>query len=303
MRQLYQRWIHDWETRLTMRDSNRVVRPFEWGLNWARHWPLVNGNFPTGDGGAERFFRDLNSRIIAHSDDFFSYKTPKDFRLERRKVERFATGSDKHEQNLRVPNQTAEFLRFTSPVHTPYAENDVVNARWFPARGRRAVIVLPQWNSDALSHNSLCRLFNMMGIAALRFSMPYHDIRMPGELERADYAVSANVGRTIVGSPDSESIPAVDRQWIAFTDAKTAFLTYNHQALNKVVQKSTDGGLTYGTDVQVAARTAVDELPNKLNSSGGIILIDRLGKIGYARNTTHMPVCSIKFGAPIIVDS
>src|SRR5229473_6738584 len=193
MRQLYQRWIHDWETRLTMRDSNRVVRPFEWGLDWARHWPLVNGNFPTSDGGAERFFRDLNSRIIAHSDDFFSYQTPKDFRLERRKVERFATGSDKHEQNRRVPNESAEFLRFTSPVRTPYPENDVVNARWFPARGRRAVIVLPQWNSDALSHNSLCRLFNMMGIAALRFSMPYHDIRMPAELERADYAVSANI--------------------------------------------------------------------------------------------------------------
>jgi dienelactone hydrolase len=27
--------------------------------------------------------------------------------------------------------------------------------------------------------------------------MPYHDIRMPAELKRADYAVSANVGRTI----------------------------------------------------------------------------------------------------------
>ena len=36
-------------------------------------------------------------------------------------------------------------------VETPYAENNTVNARWFPARGRRAVIVLPQWNADALS--------------------------------------------------------------------------------------------------------------------------------------------------------
>jgi dienelactone hydrolase len=27
--------------------------------------------------------------------------------------------------------------------------------------------------------------------------MPYHDIRMPAELERADYAVSANIARTI----------------------------------------------------------------------------------------------------------
>ena len=73
-----------------------------------------------------------------------------------------------------------------------------------------------------------------------------------GPLSGFSTATSADVGRTLVGSPDSESIPAVDRQWIAFTDAKTAFLTYNHQALNKVVQKSTDGGLTYSPPVQVA---------------------------------------------------
>src|SRR5205814_8216478 len=31
----------------------------------------------------------------------------------------------------------------------------------------------------------------------LRLSMPYHDIRMPAEIRRADYAVSANIGRTL----------------------------------------------------------------------------------------------------------
>ena len=62
MRTRYKNWIESWEYRLTTRDSNRVVRPFEWGLDWARHWPLVNGNFPTGDGGAERFFRDLEKQ-------------------------------------------------------------------------------------------------------------------------------------------------------------------------------------------------------------------------------------------------
>jgi hypothetical protein len=73
-----------------------------------------------------------------------------------------------------------------------------------------------------------------------------------GPLTGFSTATSADTGRTLVGSPDSESIPAVDRQWIAFTDATTAFLTYNHQTLNKVVQKSTDGGLTYSPPVQVA---------------------------------------------------
>src|SRR5258708_38571247 len=38
---------------------------------------------------------------------------------------------------------------------------------------------------------------NGMGIAVLRLSMPYHDIRRPAEIDRADYAVSANIGRTL----------------------------------------------------------------------------------------------------------
>jgi hypothetical protein len=97
----------------------------------------------------------------------------------------------------------AQYLRFTSPERTPYPENDLVNARWYPApehkdpnRPRQAIVVLPQWNADGFSHNSLCSIFNRMGISALRLSMPYHDIRRPDELERSDYAVSANIGRT-----------------------------------------------------------------------------------------------------------
>jgi dipeptidyl aminopeptidase/acylaminoacyl peptidase len=42
----------------------------------------------------------------------------------------------------------------------------------------------------------LCRLLNRFGLSALRLSLPYHDARMPPELRRADYIVSANVGRT-----------------------------------------------------------------------------------------------------------
>jgi dienelactone hydrolase len=62
---------------------------------------------------------------------------------------------------------------------------------------RQAMIVMPQWNADAFSHNALCEIFNRFGIACLRLSKPYHDVRRPAELERSDYAVSANVGRTI----------------------------------------------------------------------------------------------------------
>src|ERR1700719_1703305 len=49
----------------------------------------------------------------------------------------------------------------------------------------------------AFSHNALCSIFNRFGISALRLSKTYHDMRRAAVLARADYAVSANVGRTI----------------------------------------------------------------------------------------------------------
>ena len=65
-------------------------------------------------------------------------------------------------------------------------------------RGRgRAVVVLPQWNSDAGGHIGLSRLLARFGVSALRLSLPYHDARMPPELTRADYIVSSNIARTV----------------------------------------------------------------------------------------------------------
>lgn len=199
MRSIYSRWMNNWETRLTQVDNNRVVRPLEWGIDWTRDWPCRNGFLPTQtDEQSERYLREYNARAVASSDEFFSYKTPDDFRLEKREVQVFSTRAvpDAKLEN-RIRGTQAEFLRFTSPVRTPYPENNLANARWFPANGRSAVVLLPQWNSDALSHNTLCRILNRLGISALRLSMPYHDIRRPPEITRADYAVSANIGRTL----------------------------------------------------------------------------------------------------------
>ena len=91
------------------------------------------------------------------------------------------------------------------PFNTPYPENNTVRAHWFPAKptviepkpGKKAVIVLPHWNAHAAQHVALCRGISVLGISALRLSLPYHDLRMPPETKRADYAVSSNVGRTI----------------------------------------------------------------------------------------------------------
>jgi dienelactone hydrolase len=195
----YAQWMYEWEHRLTSVDKNRVVRPLEWGVEWTQGWPCRNGWHPSQPPGDPlKYFLDFNRRILAASDEFYSYTRPSDFCLERREVKVFSTRETPDAKlEAKVRGTSAEFLRFTSPVRTPYPENNLVNARWFPARGRRAVVLLPHWNSDAIAYVSLCRVLNMLGIAVLRLSMPYHDIRMPKEINRADYAVSANIGRTL----------------------------------------------------------------------------------------------------------
>lgn len=199
MRTRYAQWMYDWETRLTSVDNNRVVRPLDWGLEWMQDWPCGNGCAPADTSDqCERFLQEYNRRIVSASDEFYSYVKPSDFQLERREVQVFSTREVPDAAlEAKVRGTYADFLRFTSPVRTPFPENNLANARWFPARGRRALVLLPHWNSDAIAYTGLCRVLNLLGIAVLRLSMPYHDIRMPAEIRRADYAVSANIGRTL----------------------------------------------------------------------------------------------------------
>src|SRR5271156_5170425 len=218
LKDLYARWMYGWETRLTMRDENRVVRPLEWGFDWLQPYLEDIGLSARvarldAAGESERAMVEVNEAILADSDRFFRYERPTDFRLEERHPMLFPTNvrPETLERDARLKNLAeegkaprAKFLRFTSPERTPYAENDLANARWFPAdpkkqvgKPKQAMIVMPQWNADAFSHNALCSLFNRFGISALRLSKPYHDIRRPAELERSDYAVSSNIGRNI----------------------------------------------------------------------------------------------------------
>lgn len=199
MPSLYARWMYHWENRLTSVDNNRVVRPLEWGIEWTREWPCGNGFLPSQTPAqCEHYLRAYNVRAIRSSDQFFAYRTPSDFRLETRAVEVFSTREiPDRKLEKKVLGTSAEFLRFSSAVRTPYEENNVVNARWFPTQGKSAVVVVPHWNADALAYTSLCRILNRLGISVLRLSMPYHDIRRPAEIQRADYAVSANVSRTL----------------------------------------------------------------------------------------------------------
>jgi len=180
---IYARWMDGWERKLATRDKNRVVRPFDWGAEWLNRigHPFcpaeVNGDAAACVG---RFIDEA----IADSDRFYSYAPVTDYRLQ-------DNGADGAQGPAR--------LTFTSPVHSPYPENNTVEALWFrAARDRgRAMVVLPQWNSGPDAHVGLAKLLNRFGISALRMTMAYHAERKPAEVARADYHVSSNVGRTI----------------------------------------------------------------------------------------------------------
>src|SRR5258705_1347240 len=214
---LYAKWMYAWETALTTRDTNRIVRPLEWGFDWLQDFsPLAAAHAPAAAAApaADDYARMIavNADTVARAEEFYGHRPPTDCRLEARHPQLFPTNvrpeTLQEDAEIRRQAETgeleeAEFLRFTSPIRTRYPENDTVNARWYPAhpetqngKPKQAMIVMPQWNADAFSHNALCTLFNRFGISCLRLSKPYHDIRRPAELERSDYAVSANVGRT-----------------------------------------------------------------------------------------------------------
>ena len=166
---LLERAFHGWERRLAAAAENRTVRPFDWGLDWIADLRDVRGVDP--------------AHLLAWADD-----------MVRRSDDFFATPATSY-------HLAGDRLTYRSAVTTPHPENNTVTARYFPDRSpagrRRAVLVLPQWNADAGGHVGLCRLMNRFGLSALRLSLPYHDARMPPELQRADYIVSANVGRTL----------------------------------------------------------------------------------------------------------
>ena len=168
---MFSRVFHRWERRLASFATDRVVRQFDWGVDW------IGNGAPHAPGGIAEHLEAWAADTVQRSDEFYAVDPADDYHLEE------------------------DRLSFTSAVVTPHVENNMVRARYFadssPRGRRRAVVVLPQWNSDADGHVGLCRVLNRFGISALRLSLPYHDVRMPAELRRADYIVSSNVGRTM----------------------------------------------------------------------------------------------------------
>ncbi len=152
-----------------MLNDNRIVRPFEWGTEFVN--PDTNGNDPL------EVFREYSRKVFSDSEGFYALPEKLSFEFE-------PSGGD---------------LVWSSSVKTPSPENNLARAKLFKHENdkKAAVVVLPHWNAQAESYFNLCEYFERFGITSLRLTLPYHEERMPPELERADFLVSPNVGRTI----------------------------------------------------------------------------------------------------------
>jgi Prolyl oligopeptidase family len=165
-----EQYIRNYEHRHWSRDQ-RAVQPFAWGLEH------VGGRAEEAD--PKGWLSDFAKRTIADSDNWFGGEPARDYRL------------------------VGDQLTFTSTIRSPWAENNRVHARYFPARagqamsGGPAVLVMAQWNAKPHEHVGICEWLNTLGISALRMTMPYHDSRATPGHDRAYNLVSPNIGLTL----------------------------------------------------------------------------------------------------------
>ncbi len=181
---MLKRYMHARERHFAMRDNNRVVHPFDWGTEFI--------DSETSGRDARELFSEYSRNTLANSDEFFASPEISDYRFESRLQPANASEEGLLKQGLKT-------LTWTSGIETPTAENNTAYATYFPHETNRktAILVLPHWNAKAGTYFDLCKLFNRIGFSALRLTLPYHEERMPPELDRADYLVAPNVGRTL----------------------------------------------------------------------------------------------------------
>lgn len=196
--------MHNRERYFAMLNDNRVVREFDWGTEFIGECD-PNGHDP------HRLFSEFARRTVERSDEYFSIPEISDFRLE--------FGADTRLMGesgfAGASGQTPQTIAWTSAIRTPSPENNTAYAGYFRRTGARsAVVILPHWNAKAGTYFDLCRFFNKVGLSALRLTLPYHEERMPPELERADYLVAPNVGRSLQSIRQSVADTRAAVRWL-----------------------------------------------------------------------------------------
>jgi hypothetical protein len=108
---MLQTFFHAWERRLASVTTDRVVRPFDWGLEWIPQ----NGHQDQDAGDA---LRSWVSHVMSDTDAFFTPAATSDYQFE--------TAADGN-----------GLLTFPSALVTPHPDNNTVRCRYFPARTAR----------------------------------------------------------------------------------------------------------------------------------------------------------------------
>jgi len=179
----YEHWIRRYEHRRWTTDDNRMVRPFEWGLEHleevASGKRRVASEIESRNGNDPRvLLREYSEEVLARSQEWYANGEIQDYQLDRDNV-----------------------LTFSSAMESPWPENNVVHAQFFPARKQGpAVLVLPNWNAKWHGQVALCHWLQRIGISAIKMSLPYHDRRMAKGHERADQLVGPNIGLTLAAN-------------------------------------------------------------------------------------------------------
>ena len=109
----YEHWIRRYEHRRWTTDDNRMVRPFEWGIEH------IGGDASIHEPRA--FVRDYAREAIEKSGEWYAEGEVRDYKLDAENV-----------------------LTFTTPMESPWPENNTVHAQFFPGKKLGpAVLVFP----------------------------------------------------------------------------------------------------------------------------------------------------------------
>ena len=103
---MIERFFHRWEQRLAdVSREDRVVREFEWGLDWLPDGDWLRHDTPLA------IVRAWVDSVMADTDAFFTPDPTGDYEF----------------------NSTTGTLAFPSALVTPHPHHNVVHARFFPA--------------------------------------------------------------------------------------------------------------------------------------------------------------------------
>src|ERR1019366_4071964 len=116
---MLQALFHAWERRLADVTTDRVVRPFEWGLDW------IPEDGQKHDAQPGEIVGDWVSTVMADTDAFFTPAPPSDYHL----------------RAADAAHDEPALLTFPSALTTPHAANNTVYCWYFPARERTKAAV------------------------------------------------------------------------------------------------------------------------------------------------------------------